>query len=201
MFAVPTARLFGLALALAFLSGSFSGSPAQEKKGEEKKADVKKPDEKKADVKKAKSKLVITVPQDDAELKIEGKDTKPTGTVREFETPEVEVGKAYEYAFSVTWRPNNYTVLTRTLSIEFKGGEEIKVDLTKADVVRLGLGLGVDYSLTFSCSEPAEDREACGRCDACLACLRAFAENGLVSANTSSSASSRSMVSRLSSAR
>jgi len=73
------------------------------------------------------------VPQDDAELKIEGKDTKPTGPVREFETPELEFGKLYEYAFSVTWRPNNYTVLTRTLSVEFKGGDLIKVDLTKAD--------------------------------------------------------------------
>src|SRR5262249_40368840 len=40
---------------------------------------------------------------------------------------------AYEYSFSVTWRPNNYTVLTRTKNIEFKGGDDITVDLSKAD--------------------------------------------------------------------
>ena len=123
MFAVRTARVLGLALALGSLSGAFAGAgAAQDKK-----------DEKKVDGKKAKSKLKITVPQDDAELQIEGKATKPTGTVREFETPELEPGKAYEYGFSVTWRPNNYTVLTRTKSVEFKGGEDLDIDLTKAD--------------------------------------------------------------------
>ena len=120
MFVVRTARVFGLAAALCFLSGGFAGTTtAQEKKA--------------ADGKKVKSKLKITVPQEDAELQIEGKATKPSGVVREFETPEVESGKKYEYSFSVTWRPNNYTVLTRTKSIDFTGGDDIAVDLTKAD--------------------------------------------------------------------
>jgi uncharacterized protein (TIGR03000 family) len=119
MFAVRTARLLGLALALSFLSGGLTGPTfAQEKKAEQK---------------KVKSKLKITVPQDDAELLIEGKMTKPTGTVREFETPEIDAGKLYEYSFSVTWRPNNYTTLTRTKNIEFKAGDDIIVDLTKED--------------------------------------------------------------------
>lgn len=119
MFAVRTARVFGLALALCFLSGGIAGlGTAQEKKAEQK---------------KVKSKIKITVPQDDAELQIEGKATKPTGAVREFETPEIDSGKAYEYSFSVTWRPNNYTTLTRTKNIEFKGGDDIVVDLTKED--------------------------------------------------------------------
>jgi uncharacterized protein (TIGR03000 family) len=113
------ARTFGLALAVFFLSAGFTalsvGASAQEKK-------------------KAKSKLKILVPQDDAELLIEGKATKPTGGTREFETPELEVGKLYEYTFSTTWHPNNYTTLTRIKSVEFKGGEEVvTADLTKAD--------------------------------------------------------------------
>ena len=87
--------------------------------------------DKKDAAKKVISKLKITVPQDDAELKIEGKATKPTGSVREFVTPEIEAGRMYEYTFETVWRPNNYTVLTRTYNIEFKGGDEITTDMSK----------------------------------------------------------------------
>jgi uncharacterized protein (TIGR03000 family) len=128
MFSLRHARFAGLAaLTLAFAGLTAVTAPGQPEKKEEKK------EEKKADGKKVKSKLKITVPQDDADLMIEGKETKPTGEVREFETPELESGKLYEYKFDVTWRPNNYTVLTRTKSIEFKGGDDIVVDLTKVD--------------------------------------------------------------------
>lgn len=78
-----------------------------------------------------KSKLVITVPEPDSELYIEGRPTKTTGVHREFETPNLEAGKTYEYDFKVSWRPNNYTVLTRTRSVQFQAGESITVDLTK----------------------------------------------------------------------
>ncbi len=50
--------------------------------------------------------------------------------------------------------------------------------LTKADIVRLGQELGVDYSITTSCYDPAHDGTACGRCDACQLRLRGFAEAG-----------------------
>jgi uncharacterized protein (TIGR03000 family) len=123
MFAARTARLFGLAIALCFLSSGFAGmSTAQDKK-----------EEKKDDKKKVKSKLKITVPQDDAELTIEKTLTKLTGTTRDFDTPELEAGKDYSYTFTVVWRPNNYTVMTRTKNLDFKAGEDLNVDLTKAD--------------------------------------------------------------------
>ncbi len=51
--------------------------------------------------------------------------------------------------------------------------------LTKAQIISLGHGLGVDYSITTSCYDPASDRTACGHCDACLLRLRGFAEAGL----------------------
>ena len=54
------------------------------------------------------------------------------------------------------------------------------IDLTKAETVRRGLALGVDYSLTRSCYDPAPTGEACGHCDSCLLRLRAFAENDMV---------------------
>jgi len=53
------------------------------------------------------------------------------------------------------------------------------IQLTKAEIVRRGLELGVDYSLTRTCYEPTENGHACGACDACLLRLKGFAENGI----------------------
>lgn len=52
--------------------------------------------------------------------------------------------------------------------------------LTKAQIVTLGLSLGVDYALTTSCYDPAEDGTACRHCDACQLRLRGFADAGAV---------------------
>lgn len=53
------------------------------------------------------------------------------------------------------------------------------IDLTKAEIIRLGASLGVDYSMTTSCYDPTEAGEACGECDACQLRLKGFAEAGL----------------------
>jgi 7-cyano-7-deazaguanine synthase len=53
------------------------------------------------------------------------------------------------------------------------------IDLTKAQIIELGLGLGVDYGLTTSCYDPSPDGAACGRCDACLLRRRGFAQAGI----------------------
>jgi 7-cyano-7-deazaguanine synthase len=50
--------------------------------------------------------------------------------------------------------------------------------LTKADIIRRGIELGVDYSLTHSCYDPGHDGKACGRCDSCLLRLKGFREAG-----------------------
>jgi 7-cyano-7-deazaguanine synthase len=50
--------------------------------------------------------------------------------------------------------------------------------LTKADIVRLGASLDVDYAMTTSCYDPAADGTACGHCDACQLRRRGFAEAG-----------------------
>ena len=52
------------------------------------------------------------------------------------------------------------------------------VDLSKREIIQLGLRLGVDYALTTSCYDPGTDGEGCGHCDACLLRLRGFAEAG-----------------------
>lgn len=53
------------------------------------------------------------------------------------------------------------------------------IDLTKGEIVRRGLNLGVDYGETCTCYDPSPAGEGCGECDACLLRLKGFAENGL----------------------
>jgi 7-cyano-7-deazaguanine synthase len=53
------------------------------------------------------------------------------------------------------------------------------VSLTKAEIIRLGSRLGVDYGLTRSCYDPDTAGAACGGCDSCLLRLKGFAEAGL----------------------
>lgn len=50
------------------------------------------------------------------------------------------------------------------------------IELTKAEIVARGLALGVDYSVTSTCYDPAPDGRACGHCDACLLRAKGFAE-------------------------
>jgi len=52
--------------------------------------------------------------------------------------------------------------------------------LTKAQIVARGLELGLDYSLTSTCYDPASDGAACGRCEACLLRLKGFEEAGVI---------------------
>jgi 7-cyano-7-deazaguanine synthase len=54
------------------------------------------------------------------------------------------------------------------------------INLTKAEIVRRGTQLGVDYSLTHSCYDPSATGVSCGQCDACRLRLRGFADAGLV---------------------
>ncbi|HOY24104.1 MAG TPA: 7-cyano-7-deazaguanine synthase QueC [Cellvibrio sp.] len=54
------------------------------------------------------------------------------------------------------------------------------IDLTKADIVKLGLGLGVDYSLTVSCYQANDKGEACGKCDSCRLRKMGFEQAGIV---------------------
>ena len=53
------------------------------------------------------------------------------------------------------------------------------IELTKAEIIRRGLELGVDYSLTSSCYDPAPTGAPCGACDSCLLRAKGFAEAGV----------------------
>jgi 7-cyano-7-deazaguanine synthase len=54
------------------------------------------------------------------------------------------------------------------------------IDLSKAEIIRKGHNLGVDYALTSSCYDPdLQSGAACGECDSCLLRLKGFAANGM----------------------
>ena len=53
------------------------------------------------------------------------------------------------------------------------------IELTKAQIIRLGMELGVDYGLTHSCYDPGPQGIACARCDACQLRLKGFQEAGM----------------------
>jgi 7-cyano-7-deazaguanine synthase len=53
------------------------------------------------------------------------------------------------------------------------------IEMSKADIIRKGIELGVDYSLTHSCYDPLAEGLACGECDSCLLRLKGFREAGI----------------------
>jgi 7-cyano-7-deazaguanine synthase len=53
------------------------------------------------------------------------------------------------------------------------------INMSKADIIRAGAKLGVDYSLTLSCYDPDEGGRACGRCDSCALRRRGFERAGV----------------------
>ena len=53
------------------------------------------------------------------------------------------------------------------------------IALTKAQIIRRGLDLGLDYSLTHSCYDPAREGRPCGTCDSCVLRAKGFAEAGV----------------------
>jgi 7-cyano-7-deazaguanine synthase len=53
------------------------------------------------------------------------------------------------------------------------------ISLTKADIIRRGVELGLDYGLTHSCYDPAANGRPCGRCDSCVLRAKGFAEAGV----------------------
>jgi len=72
--------------------------------------------------------------------------------------------------------------LATAAAVEGKGRYRIHtpiIEKTKAEIIRTGTRLGVDYSLTHSCYDPDPSGRSCGRCDSCRLRLRGFAEAGL----------------------
>jgi 7-cyano-7-deazaguanine synthase len=93
---------------------------------------------------------------------------------------------ALDYSGYPDCRPEFLHAYQRMANLATKAGVDGRLALTihaplitmsKAEIIRAGLALGVDYALTLSCYDPAPDG-ACGRCDACLLRKKGFTEAG-----------------------
>src|SRR4051795_2999927 len=83
---------------------------------------------------------------------------------------------ALDYSGYPDCRPEYLEAFERLASLATRAGVEGRplhvlsplIDLSKAEIIRRGLALGVDYGLTHSCYDPSPDGTPCGRCDSCV---------------------------------
>ena len=96
---------------------------------------------------------------------------------------------AIDYSGYPDCRPEFVAAFTALANLATKAGVEGRLKFaihaplirwTKAEIIRRGTDLGVDYSLTHSCYDPNPSGVSCGRCDACLLRRKGFADAGLV---------------------
>lgn len=96
---------------------------------------------------------------------------------------------AVDYSGYPDCRPEYISAFEHLANLATKAGVEGRlrfrvhaplVECTKAQIIRRGVELGVDYGLTHSCYDPDPAGRPCGACDACLLRRRGFAEAGLV---------------------
>ena len=95
---------------------------------------------------------------------------------------------ALDYSGYPDCRPEFIEAFERTANLATRAGVEGRgrfrvhtplIRMTKSEIIRVGMRLGVDYGLTHSCYDPSTDGVACGRCDACLLRRRGFEQAGL----------------------
>lgn len=94
---------------------------------------------------------------------------------------------ALDYSGYPDCRPEYLEAFERLANLATRAGVEGRgrfrvhaplLRLSKADIIRTGLALGVDYGLTHSCYDPRPDGRACGGCDSCQLRLKGFREAG-----------------------
>ena len=92
---------------------------------------------------------------------------------------------ALDYSGYPDCRPEYIAAFEKLAALATKAGVEggsfkihtPLIHLSKAEIIRRGLDLGVDFAMTTSCYDPTPTGLACGRCDSCLLRLKGFAEN------------------------
>jgi 7-cyano-7-deazaguanine synthase len=93
---------------------------------------------------------------------------------------------ALDYSGYPDCRPEFIAAFERVADLATRAGAEGDrfrihtplISLSKADIIRRGLALGLDYGLTHSCYDPSPDGRPCGRCDSCALRAKGFREAG-----------------------
>lgn len=91
---------------------------------------------------------------------------------------------ALDYSGYPDCRPEYISSFERTANLATKAGATGStfkihtplINMTKSDIIKTGIKLGVDYSLTSSCYDPNENGDPCGNCDSCYLRLKGFKE-------------------------
>lgn len=95
---------------------------------------------------------------------------------------------AIDYGGYPDCRPEYIEAYEKMANLATKAGVEGRINLkikiplihmTKAEIIRKGMELGVDYGMTRSCYDPSPDGKACGHCDSCLLRKKGFNEAGV----------------------
>jgi 7-cyano-7-deazaguanine synthase len=94
---------------------------------------------------------------------------------------------ALDYSGYPDCRPEFIEAFQKTARLATKAGVEggefriqaPLISMTKADIIRRGVALGLDYGLTHSCYDPLPPGTPCGRCDSCVLRARGFEEAGV----------------------
>jgi 7-cyano-7-deazaguanine synthase len=95
---------------------------------------------------------------------------------------------ALDYSGYPDCRPEFIEAFEKMANLATKAGVEGRqrlkihtplIAMTKAQIIRRGIELGVEYSLTSSCYDPSFAGEPCGQCDSCLLRQKGFRENGI----------------------
>ena len=94
---------------------------------------------------------------------------------------------ALDYSGYPDCRPDYLEAFERMALLATRAGVEGRplrvhaplLQLSKAEIIRLGRDLGLDYGLTLSCYSPGPEGQPCGRCDSCRLRARGFSEAGL----------------------
>jgi len=109
--------------------------------------------------------------------------------VEVLEASDIFIGvNALDYSGYPDCRPEYIAAYEQMANLATKAGVEGRqrlkihtplIQLTKAEIIRKGKELGVDYALTSSCYDPSEDGRPCGQCDSCQLRAKGFAEAGI----------------------
>ena len=107
------------------------------------------------------------------------------GWAEVLDAPDIYIGvNALDYSGYPDCRPEFIRAFEQMARLATRAGVEGRplsihtplIDLSKADIIRLGLSLGLDYGLTHSCYDPLPDGRPCGHCDSCRLRAAGFSE-------------------------